>query len=476
VDRSISQGRPATGGPDPEPPVDVARDHDRSTVRIGLAIVLLLLGVYALSNPHRINFYNHFVWQADAWLEGQASIRYPVLATPDSPGNDYFQDVMPLSGADGLPTGRGLIPFPPLPAVVLLPFVAVLGLGTDAQLIATVLAALVVGVAFWMLGRLPVDRRVRIATTVFFGLGTVFWYAAALGSTWYLAHVVAVGLTLLAIGIALDADPAAMAELDGPTDPGGSRASRQSPPIVDGRQLLAGLLFGLACTSRLTVVFGAPFFLFVGGGGSWPRRGLSAGLGAAIPIVALLAYNVSVTGHPLHPAYEYLYRLEAVGWPFLHYNLEWAIEDPRYLPQNLALMLGGLPDVMPACDPGALRGIFDEACQYVVPNPIGMSILLTSPGWLLAIPALRDYGRSRVVTGAVLAIFAIAAVNLMHFSQGWVQFGYRFSNDFAPFALLLVALGIQWLGGARRRFVVVLIALSVVVNAWGVAWGMILGW
>jgi len=108
----------------------------------------LLLGVYALSNPHRINFYNHFVWQADAWLDGQASIPYPVLPTANAPGNDYFQDVMPLSGADGAPTGRGLIPFPPLPAVVLLPFVAVLGLATNAQLIATVLAALVVGVAF----------------------------------------------------------------------------------------------------------------------------------------------------------------------------------------------------------------------------------------------------------------------------------------------------------------------------------------
>ena len=33
----------------------------------------------------------------------------------------------------------------------------------------------------------------------------------------------------------------------------------------------------------------------------------------------------------------------------------------------------------------------------------------------------------------------------MHFSQGWVQFGYRFSNDFAPFALVLVTLAIAWL-------------------------------
>jgi len=473
VDRSISQGRPTAGRPDPEPPAGVAPGHDRSTVRIGLAIVLLVLGVYALSNPHRINFYNHFVWQADAWLDGQASIPYPVLPTANAPGNDYFQDVMPLSGADGAPTGRGLIPFPPLPAVVLLPFVAVLGLATNAQLIATVLAALVVGVAFWVIGRLPVGRGIRIAATVFFGLGTVFWYAAALGSTWYLAHVVAVGLTLLAIGVALDADPAAIVELGGTTDPPRSRAV---PPIVDRRQFLAGLLFGLACTARLTVVFGAPFLLFVGGGGSWLRRGASAGLGAAIPILALLAYNVAVTGHALHPAYDYLYRLEAVGWPFLHYNLEWAIEDPRYLPQNLALMLGGLPDILPACDPGVGRGLFDAACPFVVPNPVGMSVLLTSVGWLLAIPALLDYGRSRVVTGAALAIVAIAAVNLMHFSQGWVQFGYRFSNDFAPFALVLVALGIERLGGARRRLVVALVAMSVVVNAWGVAWGMILGW
>jgi hypothetical protein len=464
VDRSISQGRPPAGRPDPEPPVVSAPDRDRSTVRIGLAIVLLLLGVYVLSNPHRINFYNHFVWQADAWLEGEASIRYPVLATPDTPGNDYYQDVMPVTDDLGAPTGRGLIPFPPLPAIVLLPFVAILGLGTNAQLVATVLASLVVGIAFWMLGRLPIDRRVRIAATVFFGLGTVFWYAAALGSTWYLAATV--GLT-----------PRRSASPSTGSAAMPSSTAEEPPAVQVGRRIVIGAPPGrpvvrAACTRAdessahlLSCLSGR------GSAGAAPPQ-----VSAPRSILALLAYNVAVTGHALHPAYEYLYRLEAVGWPFLHYNLEWAIEDPRYLPQNLALMLGGLPDILPACEPGAVRGVFDAACPYVVPNPIGMSVLLTSPGWLLAIPALRDYGRSRVVTGAALAIVAIVAVNLMHFSQGWVQFGYRFSNDFAPFALLLVALGIEWLGGARRRLVVALIALSVAVNAWGVAWGMILGW
>ena len=48
----------------------------------------------------------------------------------------------------------------------------------------------------------------------------------------------------------------------------------------------------------------------------------------------------------------------------------------------------------------------------------------------------------------------------MHFSQGWVQFGYRFSNDFVVFALPLVALGMRqpraasgWLGFGLDRAV-----------------------
>jgi len=62
----------------------------------------------------------------------------------------------------------------------------------------------------------------------------------------------------------------------------------------------------------------------------------------------------------------------------------------------------------------------------------------------------------------------------MHFSQGWVQFGYRFSNDFAPFALVLVALGLQT---TRRRGIgYALIGASMAINLWGVIWGHLFGW
>jgi hypothetical protein len=254
------------------------------------------------------------------------------------------------------------------------------------------------------------------------------------------------------------------------------RALRGRPwTLVDGRQFMAGFVLGLACTARLTIVFGLPMLAFIGSGGTPLRRTISAGLGAAVPILALVAYNVVTTGHIFHPAYEYLYQQEAVGYPELGYNPSWAIEDFRYIPRNLLLMLAGAPDVLPACAPGEVRSLFSEACPFLVPKSIGMSLLLTSPAYLLAIPAVVRLRRSRLIAGATVAVVAIAFVNLMHFSQGWVQFGYRFSNDFAPFALLLVALGMLRLGKVRG-WVALLVAASIAVNAWGVAWGVILQW
>jgi hypothetical protein len=260
---------------------------------------------------------------------------------------------------------------------------------------------------------------------------------------------------------------------------------------IDRRQFAAGLLFGLACTSRLTIVFAAPFFLFVGSGGSWRRRGLSAALGAVIPLAALVAYNLAATGDPFNPAYDHLYRLEANFYTPLNYNLAWAIEDPRYLPQNLSIMLFSTPaiapDVVPATlgggevlclDPGAVRGLFNPDCPLALPRDTGMSLLLTSPAYVLAWPALRRlWDRSRLVTGAAIAVGLIALVNLMHFSQGWVQFGYRFSNDFVPWALVLVALGMERLrSGLGLGLAVGLVVVSVAVNLWGVVWGNVLGW
>ena len=449
----------------------------------GIALAFAAFAVYRLTFVER--YYDHFVWQASAFLEGQAGIRYPVLNTAERFGDYFFQDVLPIARAAG--SERALIPFPPLPAILLVPFVAAFGLRADDQLIFTVLAAVDVALCWWMIGRLAVSTVVRLGTTVLFAFGTVFWYTAQNTTTWYQAHIVAVGLTMLAVGLALRADDAATGREDGGTSPD-RHPSRTA--------FLSGLLVGLASTARLTVILATPFFLIVGPRIGWRRRSASVVIGAGIPVVALLAYNVVSTGHVFHPAYDHLYQLEARAYTTLGYHPEWAAEDPRYIPQNLAIMLLSAPRLFPdrfqdtlgtvdrplCTEPGATRGLFDVDCPIALPRDTGMSVVLTTPAFLLAIPAWFDRRRRRIVVASLLAILLVSIVNLMHFSQGWVQFGYRFSNDFMPFALVLVAIGFARLvDRASRRpwampLAMGLIVLSVAINAWGVLWGRFLGW
>jgi glycosyl transferase family 87 len=446
----------------------------------GIALAVVAFAVYRVTYVER--YYDHFVWQASAFLEGQAGIRYPILNTAERFGNYFFQDVLPIGRVAG--SERALIPFPPLPAILLLPFVAAYGLQADDQLIFTVVAAVDVALCWWMIGRLAVSTVVRAGTTVLFAFGTVFWYTAQNTTTWYQAHILAVGLTMLAVGFALDRDEVA---LGGGTDGEGW--------IVPGA-VVNGLLVGLAAMARLTAILATPFFVMVGPGRDWRRRGASVALGAAVPVLALLAYNVISTGHVFHPAYDHLYQLESRAYTGLGYHPDWAAEDPRYVPQNLGIMLLSSPRFLPerfqdtlgtvdrplCTAPGATRALFDVDCPLALPRDTGMSVLLTTPALLLAIPAWFDRRRRRVVLAALLAIGLVSVANLMHFSQGWVQFGYRFSNDVIPFALVLVAIGFSWLVDRAGRaawampVAMSLIVVSVLINAWGVVWGRMLGW
>ena len=595
-------GEPAVGPTEAEAEVESdhagSRDASRSRLLWGIGLVLLVLAVYYFSQPNRTNLYLHFVLQAQSWMEGQTSI--------PTPG---YQDVMPILDSNGNPTERGIIPFPPLPAAVVLPFVAIWHLATNEQLLATIFGAIDVGIAYWMLGFLPVRQQIRRLTALFFGLGTVFWYTSVIGSTWFWAHVVAVGCLLMSVGLALSVDrkaaePQPLREAVGAVRrfnwPGGWSsvavlfalgsigellfvlagagtsaaalagvgvllsvlaallavavagrpgvlapfvvavaivgglpavilAGAQSQTLIafldaglvlliaalwwfsrrrDGRldramgslsmalstpesvQVAAGILFGLAVTARLTILLGFPFLILVGGGGTWLRRAMLAGAGAAVPLFTLLVITYATSGHLFNPAYDYLYHVE-LGYTVFNYNPEWSITDVRYIPQNIGIMLFGTPRILPQfasvfpgnsgdalCVASSARGLFDKSCPLAIPEATGTSIILSSPAYLvglLAFRPLRNLKIDRATAGATIAVLAIATINLMHFSQGWVQFGYRFSNDFAPFALILVALGASRLG-RWWPLLAVLVGLSIVVNFWGVVWGVILGW
>ncbi len=504
VPPSIAEG--PVGAPTVEP---VHRQPP--TWRLGLLLVLVALALYAVSNPVHHNTYNHFVWQADAFLHGRAWFPYPVYPGDPLPQNWYLQDVYPILAADGSFDGRALLPFPPLPAVVLAPFVALWGLATDQEALAFALGAAGVGLAWWMLGGLRVRKAVRALTVGVLATGTAWWWAVAVGSTWYLAHLVATDLALLAVGVALRHDPGAAGggssggHAGAAVRPGGagtpavaaaSRAWRDRLRAaawpLDRWQVVAGFLLGLAVTARLPLILAAPFLVLVGGGGTPLRRLVSAGAGGMGPVAVLLAYTFLTTGSLIHPGYAYQYQIEVRGYPALGYHADWSVEDPRYIGRNLGILLGTYPaiapDVLPntlgiledvplCTQPDARRSLFDQDCPLAVPIDLGTSLPMSAPGLFLALLAFRSRGRSRLALGATLAVLMIATFNLAHFSQGWVQWGYRFSLDFLPFLLPLVALGAaRTVDGRPRLLAFLLLVAGALVNLWGVTWGQILAW
>ncbi len=57
----------------------------------------------------------------------------------------------------------------------------------------------------------------------------------------------------------------------------------------------------------------------------------------------------------------------------------------------------------------------------------------------------------------------MAAPSFLYQNSGWIQFGYRFSNDFAPFVMVMLAVGPRRLGPLFWA----LGAAAVVVNGFG---------
>ena len=298
-----------------------------------------------------------------AFLEGQAAIRYPVAAdrrprraTPSS------RTSCPSPPATASPAA--LVPFPPLPAVA--PAAVRRALGPRHRRPADLRDPRRARRRARLVGARPAadpDVGPGRGHDVFFGFGTVFWYAAQIGTTWYQAHVLAVGLALLAIGVALGADRRAAFRDDGPSAGRGRRRPReQRPPrsaaaveraratrpraalVPDGRQFLAGvpLRAGLHVPADGRVRR-AVLPLRRARGGSWLRRGWSAALGAGIPLAAARRLQPRDDRPPAPSGLPAPVRARGRLLQPLNYHLDWEIEDIRYLPQNFAIMFLNTP-------------------------------------------------------------------------------------------------------------------------------------
>jgi len=380
-----------------------------------------LLALALFSGPRLLSTSRapHFIYQDDAWLHGELALRRP---PPDL--NDWARV-----------GDRWYVSFPPGPALLMLPGVALLGLDFPDVAFTVAFAALNVLLFFLLLEKLRREeessrtRGENAGLALLLAFGTVAFSCSIRGEVWYTAEVLGLTSSCLYLLAAYRAR----------------------------RPFLAGLAFGFGAITRTPLVFSIVFFALelIAGEGELGvalrepatyrdlrrlRRLALFGAGA-FPFLAFAAWaNFARFGSPLDFGHAHFFN-NRVNADVQRYGLF----SFHYLERQLHAAFTRLPHL----EHGRLT--------Y---DPYGMSLLLTTPLFALL---LWPRKRPRLHRLLWLTTAATALPGFFYQNTGYVQFGYRFSLDYTPYLFLLLAVG----GRPMDRLFLGLGLLGVAVNTWG---------
>ncbi len=375
---------------------------------------LMALIVYVLIARHygsilRISNYPYFNYLADAFLHGQLHLR----AVPNS-AHDLSQF-----------HGRYYLYWPPFPAIVVMPLVAIFGVNVSDVLMTTIVAALNVGLVAQLLRQSDEQGITHLSATqrgllaLFFAFGTVHLTLAPFGRVWSFAQLIGFMMVGLAYLVAL----------------------RQRGLWAFG---LAGLAIAAAFSTRNHLVLA----------GLWPawyllrehwtltwRRLMAYTLAGLVPLIVAVVlsgvYNSLRFGSMLDNGLDY-HRMNP---RFLADYRRYGAFSLHYAPINLLYQYIFYP--LP------LRST----------STLGGSLFLLSPLFFGALRslALKQHWQSNWVLAATIVTVATPITLLM--GTGWVQWGPRYTLDYTVPLLLLTAVGIRrwpiWV-------IAVLVAISIV--------------
>jgi hypothetical protein len=420
------------------------------THKLAIVIYVAGLAIYCATANTRLRNQSrdtHFVYQAQMFLEHRLD-----LGQPAPPSQNDWAEVETLQLKDGrslsgcflrsqpqrFRTLRGKIEsvpdvdiqsrskkfyvsFPPFPAVLFLPFVAISHLAVNDVLLTILLAPLGPMFLFLVLRRLQGrgdsqrSEEEDLWLTALFGLGTVYYYSAVLGSVWYTAHIVATALCGAFVLCAMEA---------------------RAP-------VLAGCLLGALTLTRPQMGFVGIFFLYE----AWRRGKLTLGtmVRVGLPVLAFIAiggwFNYARFGSPTEFGHFYL-------------NVRWTDRIQRYGLFNYAFLARNLAAAFVLTPKLIAKAPFVQVSWH------GMSMLLTTPA-LLYLVWPRTKGPLH--TALWITVAPIALLSFLYQNDGWVQFGFRFSIDYLFFLVMLLAVGDR----PMTRTMKMLIIVGIGVNLFG---------
>jgi len=380
----------------------------------------------------------YFPELAQSFLRGQVDLVNP-LATKDL---TFFN-------------GKYYVSFPPLGALLMTPLVALRGVQEFNILLFNIFFA-ALGVTFTYLtleamrarGLSQLSWRGHAALALFLGFGTAQYSITLRGLVNFTSQILTTTFLALALWLVL-----------------------QTKRRFRVNALLAGSALALALLARPNVVFAwcaLAALKFQDEDFSF-KRFIQWSIFSAIPIAAavlgLFWYNQIRFGSPFDFGYEYMLVAQRLKDDLAVYGQF----HPHFIFENLRDNFLRLP-------------YWDENCRMLAFSPQGTSIFITSPLLLYVIarsgatkqsPRSNKETASRYAlaatwrTGAWLSIGIIALLHALYYNSGAVQVGYRFSLDFMPVIIMLLAFAF------KKKIPVPalsLIAFSVFINYFGVLW------
>ena len=373
------------------------------------AAALVAFAVTALLSHLRATPYNNFVLLAQAFLHGRAWI--------DWPGS--YIDALQYNG-------RYYVIEAPLPAILLLPFVALFGAQTNQTALAVVLCAVAIGAA-WELGeRLGLRAQANAWICAFLLAGTDLLWCATFGDVWFIAHVAAVCFTMLAL-----------VELAGKR-----------------RGWLVALFAACAVESRFSMIGAIPVYAYLlvchpeeRPQAASRRTNDEARLTSFASVLVVVAslwlfYNRARWGTWNDIGYTTWYHQDQVGMP---------TGSPfrfSYVPYQLWSFFVQMPTAL-------------AAYPWLRPEFSGVALTWTSPALIVAFFARRP---AIWVVSLWIAAILTAVPNFLYYVNGFAQFGMRHALDFEPFLVALMMLAVRerlaWWAEA-------LIAYSAAAGVWG---------
>jgi hypothetical protein len=352
--------------------------------------------------------FNHYVRLADAFLHGRIEITNPPQHLEISRVGSH----------------NYVIP-PPGPALVILPYVAVRGMLANQTLASCVIGGIAAGLGVLLAARVAPARRDYLWLAALPAFGTIMWFMSAVGSTWYFAHVVAVASLTLSAWETL-----------------GSRR----PALIGGGIALAYL-------AHQPTILTIPFFMLTtmsqwapAGWRAWRRFDVGYLIRMTGPIAAAVAmnsaYNYVRFGTVADVANVYRPGIWSEG------TFDRGLFSLSYIPRHLSVIFRDVPH-------------FIAEPPYLPVPWTGLAIWVTTPAFLYALRARGNLETAAAWIGILLVSFAVMTFG----ATGISQFGYRLATDFYPLLYLLTFRG---MGATPSLWAKILIAISVLVNAWGV--------